>query len=124
MVVVVGWVVITWWLLPKEIVSKSNQSATGNLCFAVTCCAVLCSVLWQVAYADGLSVLSGVLLEMRAIIELGLTWDNQVGRWRGGWVVRGCSEDACTVSTVSCQSPVCRSTSGTEGKSAAKFAGR
>lgn len=32
----------------------------------------------QVAYADGLSVLSDVLLEMRATIELGLHWSSQV----------------------------------------------
>jgi len=32
----------------------------------------------QVAYADGLRVLSGVLWEMRVIIDMGLHWDNQV----------------------------------------------
>lgn len=39
---------------------------------------LLCAVMSQVAYADGLRVLSGVLGEMRAIIDLGLQWDNQV----------------------------------------------
>lgn len=42
--------------------------------------AMLCHAVVQVAYADGFSVLSDVLVEMRTIIGLGLHWENQVRR--------------------------------------------
>jgi hypothetical protein len=56
------------WLLPHCEITAQLSTA------GVLCCAVI-----QVAYADGLSVLSHVLVEMRTIIGLGLQWENQVG---------------------------------------------
>jgi hypothetical protein len=54
---------------------RPQQGVLGQqVCYAVLWCAVV-----QVAYADGLSVLSHVLVEMRTIIGLGLQWEDQVG---------------------------------------------
>lgn len=48
------------------------------LCCVVLSRAMLRRAVVQVAYADGFSVLSDVLVEMRTIIGMGLHWDNQV----------------------------------------------
>lgn len=58
--------------------SHATQVLCNALCHVPWCAVLRCAVSLQVAYADGLSVLSGMLVEMRALIDLGLHWSNQV----------------------------------------------